>query len=130
MYSILRVYGNVDELFSTLKNRHSLSMEIHLDRKGRGLTIDLSKSDDCEAHWTEMTRNLDILEQAAPEVMSGAYDLAIDIALDTPEDKRARGLDVYASTYRFGLEFLTMLVRRKIDLDVSIYLSMKPDEDE
>ena len=129
MYSILRVYGNVDSLFSGLRDK-TLPMEIHLDRKGRGLTIDLSKSDDFEAHITEMIRNLDILEQAAPEVMSGSHDLAIDIALDTPEDKRARGLDVVGSTYRFGFEFMAMLLRRKIDLDVSIYLSMKPDEDE
>jgi hypothetical protein len=131
MFSVLRVYGNVADLFTGSHDYSSLPMEICLkDPKARYLSIDLSHADDWEEHIAEMEGKLNILEEAVPELMSDSYHLVIDTALDTPEDKQARGLNVVGCSYRFGFEFLAMLIRRKIDLDVTIYLSMKPEADE
>ncbi|MDP2735041.1 MAG: hypothetical protein Q8P12_02435 [bacterium] len=130
MYSVLRVAGSVADLFAGGKEYSSLPIEIRLDKPGdRVLSIDLSKEEDWDKHLTEIEKNLGILETEVPAIMSDAYERNIDSALDTPEDKQARGLDAMVSSYSFGLEFLAMLVRRKIDLEVTIYLSKRPAED-
>jgi len=131
MYSVLRVSGNVAQLFTAPADYSTLPMEIRLRKPDdRVLTIDLSHATDWDAHLSEIEEKLNILELKVPAIMTGEYELLLDTALDTPEDKHDQIPGCWASFYKFGLNFLAMLVRRKIDLEVSIYLPMKPGEDE